>query len=104
MQGWTITPTPIGTSCVRCTSCLLYTSGPGFTPRQLEELNRALPREENGRHVGLANTLRRFQLLYGDDLAVAFANGREGGAKIELFLPLQAITKGDKEDETADRG
>lgn len=79
-------------------------NGPGFTPRQLEELNRALPREENGRHVGLANTLRRFQLLYGDDLAVAFANGREGGAKIELFLPLQAITKGDEEDETADRG
>lgn len=79
-------------------------NGPGFTPQQLEELNKAMPREENGRHVGLANALRRFQLLYGDGLAVAFAGGRGGGAKIELFLPLQAITKGDAEDETADRG
>lgn len=56
-------------------------NGPGFTPQQLEELNKAMPREENGRHVGLANALRRFQLLYGDGLAVAFASGREGGAK-----------------------
>lgn len=79
-------------------------NGPGFTPQQLEELNKAMPREENGRHVGLANALRRFQLLYGDGLAVAFASGREGGAKIELFLPLQAVTKGDAEDEIADCG
>lgn len=68
-------------------------NGQGFTAQQLEELNKALPLQEKAHHIGLANVVRRFQLLYGDGLAVAFANSREGGAKIELFLPLQMAIK-----------
>lgn len=79
-------------------------NGPGFTPSQLEELNRAAPREESGRHVGLANVLRRLKLLYGSGLAVAFANGRDGGARVELFLLQEKKEKESSEHEIADRG
>ena len=82
----------------------VWDNGPGFSPAQLEELNRELPREENGRHVGLANVLRRFQLLYGREMAVAFTNGRTGGACIELFLPLNEGMTKEGADETVDRG
>ncbi len=77
-------------------------NGQGFTAQQLEELNKALPLEEKAHHIGLANVMRRFQLLYGDELAVAFANSREGGAKVELFLPLQTAIRGGNHCETAD--
>lgn len=79
-------------------------NGQGFTAQQLEELNKALPLQEKAHHIGLANVVRRFQLLYGDGLAVAFANSREGGAKIELFLPLQMAIKLGGNYETADCG
>lgn len=79
-------------------------NGPGFSPEQMEELNRHMPREEEGRHVGLANVMRRFQLLYGDQMAAAFTNGRAGGARIELFLPLKEGPSEEDTHETADRG
>ncbi|MDD3429501.1 MAG: ATP-binding protein, partial [Oscillospiraceae bacterium] len=68
-------------------------NGPGFTPRQLESLNKRAPQEKNGQHVGLANTVRRLQLLYGKNMAVAFANSKTGGARIELFLPIEEEEK-----------
>lgn len=48
--------------------------------------------------------VRRTQLLYGDGMAVAFAN--KGGARIELFLPLDTALNRAKEgkNETVDRG
>lgn len=79
-------------------------NGIGFTPEQLEALNRARPQEENGRHVGLANTLRRLQLLYGEGLAVAFANGRDGGACVELFLLVKEREEEGETHEAADCG
>lgn len=81
-------------------------NGPGFPAAQLAEWNRCLPQEKDGKHVGLANTIRRFQLLYGSNTAVAFTNGRGGGARIELFLPLEVDGEPEKEnnDETFDCG
>ena len=79
-------------------------NGPGFSAAQIEQLNRHLPKEENEEHVGLANVMRRLQLLYGKEMAAAFTNGRDGGARIEIFLPLQKETTGEEMHETADRG
>lgn len=74
-------------------------NGTGFPAWQLEAWNRCPPQEQDGRHVGLANTIRRFQLLYGADTAVAFTNGRGGGARIELFLPLGSDRAAGEENE-----
>lgn len=66
-------------------------NGTGFTAEDLKQLNRAAPQEENGQHVGLFNVVRRLQLLYGEQAAIAFTNNRRGGgARVELFLPLDA--------------
>ena len=63
-------------------------NGAGFSPGQLARLNRGLPEEEGSSHVGLHNVVRRLQLLYGPQAAVAFANRSGGGARVEMFLPL----------------
>lgn len=64
-------------------------NGTGFTADDLKQLNRAVPQEENGQHVGLFNVVRRLQLLYGEQAAIAFTNNRwGGGARVELFLPM----------------
>ncbi len=71
-------------------------NGRGFSDEELRELNRALPHEDNGRHVGLHNVIRRLQLLYGEEAAVAFTC--RGGACVELFIPLGDASPGAKEE------
>lgn len=63
-------------------------NGGGFTEEELEQMNRQEQTEENGYHVGLANVLRRLRFQYGNEVAVAYANNRSGGAQIELFIPM----------------
>ena len=85
-------------------------NGTGFTAEDLKQLNRGTPQEENGQHVGLFNVVRRLQLLYGEQAAIAFTNNRRGGgARVELFLPLDAADpalqkKKEREHEAVDRG
>lgn len=81
-------------------------NGTGFTAEDLKQLNRAAPQEENGQHVGLFNVVRRLQLLYGEQAAIAFTNNRRGGgARVELFLPIDAadpaLQEKKREGETA---
>lgn len=64
-------------------------NGPGFSAQDLCQLNDRIFPQEQGRHIGLWNVVRRLRLQYGDHVAVAFANNRGGGARIELFIPLQ---------------
>lgn len=76
-------------------------NGTGFTAGDLKQLNCAAPQEENGQHVGLFNVVRRLQLLYGEQAAIAFTNNRRGGgARVELFLPIDPVLQ-KKEGETA---
>ena len=76
-------------------------NGTGFTAGDLKQLNSAAPQEENGQHVGLVNVGRRLQLLYGEQAAIAFTNNRRGGgARVELFLPIDPVLQ-KKEGETA---
>ena len=76
-------------------------NGTGFTAGDLKQLNSAAPQEENGQHVGLFNVVRRLQLLYGEKAAIAFTNNRRGGgARVELFLPIDPVLQ-KKEGETA---
>lgn len=76
-------------------------NGTGFTAGDLKQLNSAAPQEEIGQHVGLFNVVRRLQLLYGEQAAIAFTNNRRGGgARVELFLPIDPVLQ-KKEGETA---
>ena len=76
-------------------------NGTGFTAGDLKQLNSSAPQEENGQHVGLFNVVRRLQLLYGEQAAIAFTNNRRGGgARVELFLPIDPVLQ-KKEGETA---
>ena len=76
-------------------------NGTGFTAGDLKQLNSAAPQEENGQHVGLVNVVRRLQLLYGEQAAISFTNNRRGGgARVELFLPIDPVLQ-KKEGETA---
>lgn len=83
-------------------------NGNGFTQEDLRQLNHVGPQEADSRHVGLHNVVRRFQLLYGEQTEIAFANRRGGGARVELFLPvdLPALVQKEKEkeNEIVDRG
>lgn len=77
-------------------------NGRGFAPQQLVQLNRAVPQERNGKQVGLYNVLRRLQMMYGEEVAMMFANGPDGGAVIEVFLPLGDADGGGRENEAVD--
>lgn len=65
-------------------------NGKGFGEEDLRMLNGGLQPGEKGEHVGLYNVMRRLQLQYGADMAMAATNERNGGARIEFFLPLGA--------------
>ncbi|MFV0353266.1 MAG: sensor histidine kinase [Oscillospiraceae bacterium] len=65
-------------------------NGSGFTEEQLHKLNLELPRvQESGEHIGIANVIRRFTILYGENFAATFSNGSDGGAQIDLYIPQQ---------------
>ncbi len=81
-------------------SISIQDNGPGFSAEQLTTLNRLDGTQMPEVHVGIANVLRRFRLMYGDAFAVGFTNRRECGAKIDLFLPLANSSPSDTADET----
>lgn len=95
----TITARPLKTDGGWIANLTVSDNGDGFSAEELQQLNRELPQEQEGNHVGLHNVVRRLQLLYGEEVAVAFANKRDGGARIELFLPLDRYPGKEKEEE-----
>lgn len=69
-------------------------NGYGFSENKLEELNKKTEDFQSDTHVGLSNTIRRFKILFGNEVEFAFTN--KDGAKIDIFLPNNKfITKGE---------
>lgn len=65
-------------------------TGTGFPEAVLAQLQSEPDKlSEDGGHIGIWNVKRRLQLLYNDRTQITFANGREGGACIEIVLPLK---------------
>ncbi len=64
-------------------------NGAGFSAENLRQLNQEPAQGPGGHHVGLYNVIRRLRLQYGDQVAFAATNGREGGARFEVFLPMK---------------
>lgn len=63
-------------------------TGPGFPPEVLEKLRRGEPLDQaGGRHIGIANTVRRLEYLYGKKARIVFSNRENAGACVSLYLP-----------------
>ncbi len=63
-------------------------NGKGFPEELLENLNTGKSLEtEDGRRVGLANTLQRFKYFYHEAGKIVFSNAMSGGATVELWIP-----------------
>lgn len=66
------------------TDLTVQDNGPGFSPELLARLNKAPDELAAQAHVGLANVVRRFRLLYGERFAIRFAS--KGGACAEIMI------------------
>ena len=65
-------------------------NGPGFTDSALEELAAAETGNPYAKeHLGLTNVRYSLNLIYGRDDLLRLSNNPEGGAHIELLIPLQ---------------
>ncbi len=62
-------------------------NGPGFDAEMLKMLNRDLNRVQENNHIGMANTLLRFKMLYGEECSVLFSNNK--GARVDLMIPMK---------------
>ena len=64
-------------------------SGGGFSPSALEQLNQGKRlQRQNGRGIGIWNTLQRIRIIYGGKASVHFSNNPLGGARVEIRIPL----------------
>ncbi|MDD2955174.1 MAG: histidine kinase [Oscillospiraceae bacterium] len=72
----------------RWISLVIDDTGDGFAPPVLEALNAGRRvRPQNGRGIGIWNTLQRLEIIYQGKARVAFSNNSQGGARVEILLP-----------------
>ncbi|WP_238323017.1 sensor histidine kinase [Gorillibacterium massiliense] len=68
---------------------LIRDNGPGFPPDILEKLESDDPiNPTGGSRIGIMNALQRLDLLYGKEASVIFSNDMNGGACIQITLPV----------------
>lgn len=73
-----------------CIYILIKDSGPGFTGDQLEILNHGLyEKKPTDRHLGIWNVYRRMLMFYNNRASLTFLNAPDGGAVVEIRLPIQ---------------
>lgn len=74
----------------------IFDSGKGFPPHVLEQIRiykqTKAPQPDLG--IGIANTIERMQILYKGDANIQFCNGKSGGARIDVYLPVRSNTRG----------
>ncbi len=78
----------------------VWDNGNGFPEQKLPELNQKIIDLQNGAHIGLSNTIRRFNILFGDEFQFACTN--KNGAKIDLFIPVANISEKEETNEFTD--
>ncbi|UUZ96271.1 sensor histidine kinase [Paenibacillus sp. P25] len=63
-------------------------TGKGFPEEVLAKLQLEMDiGGGEGRHIGIWNVQRRLRLLYRDEARIAFSNGPDQGAVVEIFIP-----------------
>lgn len=78
-----VTASHIRTNGVDRVELVVADSGPGFDEMDLESLI-----DEEG--VGLSNTKRRLETLYGERHSVELGEAAEGGARISIRIPVES--------------
>lgn len=67
-------------------------NGAGFQEEFLERFRKGdFPKEEQGRHIGISNALRRLNLIYDGRASIALSCGENGGASVEIRIPQEGI-------------
>lgn len=61
-------------------------NGLGFREEDLLKLNRDLLQIQDEGHVGIANTMARIRMMYGESCEVLFSN--RAGARVEWIIPV----------------
>ena len=75
-------------------------SGDGFEPEILEKLQKHEKLiSPEGEHIGIYNVCQRLSILYSDCADIAFSNKPEGGARIDLYLPIRTMWWSEKDPE-----
>lgn len=80
----------------------LYISdtGDGFPEEVLKKLQAGESLEENGRHVGISNCLKRFRYCYGETGEIYFQNSPIGGAVVDIHIPYKKREEGADESSS----
>jgi LytS/YehU family sensor histidine kinase len=87
-----VTAAPVGADRMELT---VADSGPGFSSLDPEVLS-----DDDG--VGLSNTRRRLQTLYGEQHTFELGTAAEGGARVTVRLPLDPDTETPEPAEAPD--
>ncbi len=76
-------------------------NGPGFPKDILDALTKSHLIALNEHHIGINNVINRLDLLFNQSYQLTIGNRPEGGAYIDLTLPVQqAVKKGELTDES----
>lgn len=79
-----------GESGDSCIAIQIRDSGPGFSAHQLEMLKLGLyEKKPTDRHLGIWNVYRRMLMFYNNRARLTFHNAPDGGAVVEIRLPVQ---------------
>jgi len=64
-------------------------NGKGFPPEIISELQSGnYLSKDSDKHIGIWNVQRRFQLYYHSEVRILFFNSPQGGAVVEMALPI----------------
>ena len=69
----------------------IWDNGKGFSPEALEEFQKdpEVLVTARSRGIGIRNVISRLNLLYQGRASISFRNGEEGGALIQMWIPLE---------------
>lgn len=95
--------TPEGELCITVNICQLERvygfpslyitikdTGDGFDEKILEQIRQKKVVEKvDGEHIGIYNAAQRLDILYGNKAEIIYGNQEEGGAVIEIYIPLE---------------
>lgn len=73
-------------------------TGNGFSREQLTQFQTQQKNKADADHgIGIVNVRQRLKILYGSEAGIFFSNREEGGAHIEMVMPVYERKKGEGE-------
>lgn len=74
-----------------CTHFSIWDTGSGYATDVLNQLSSPeMLSQSDGHNIGTRNILQRLHLLFGDRIKMTFANRKNAGAQVDIWLPMTA--------------